>query len=303
MKVLITGATGFVGKKLVEHLASQGHQIVALSRSRKRAQSQLPTSCKVWEWDPLNKLVPANALVDVDVVVNLMGENISTKRWSAKQREKIFQSRVQGTENLVQSIQQYGHKVKSVISTSAIGIYPVNSNDELAEDAVPASSGFLAQLCNAWEQALAPLSHLRVVIIRVGVVLGDKGGMLGKLLPIFKMGGGGRIGRGEHFMSWIHIRDLVHLYTAAVENTTFRGIYNGVSPRYVTNKQFTQALSRSLGMPAYFPVPPWMLKILFGEMSTIMLDSQKIISRRFQQIPRPLQFPTIQQALDDICQK
>ena len=234
-------------------------------------------------------MIPKTALAGVDAVINLMGENISTKRWTAQQKDKIFQSRVKGTANLVRSIQQYGQQVQSVISTSAIGIYPVNDNNELDEDSPKADSGFLPHVCNAWEKALSPLSPLRTVIIRTGIVLGKKGGALKRLLPIFKMAGGGPIGRGKHFMSWIHVKDLAHLYTTAIENDMFSGIYNGVSPRYVTNQEFTKALSQSLGMPAVFPVPPFMLKILFGEMSTIMLNSQKIVSKRIR--PNSLFFP------------
>ena len=163
------------------HLFSRGHEVIVLSRFPKKAQSQLPTSCEVQEWNPLMDMIPKTALSGVQAVINLMGENISSKRWSAKQKEKIFQSRVQGTANLVKSIQHYGQQVQSVISTSAIGIYPANDHHELDEDSPKSNSGFLAHVCNAWEEALTPLSPLRTVIIRVGIVLGNKGGGLKKI--------------------------------------------------------------------------------------------------------------------------
>ena len=154
MKILITGASGFVGKELVNHLFSRGHEVTVLSRFPQKAKSQLPASCKVEEWNPLVDMIPKTALADIQAVINLMGENISKKRWSTKQKEKIFQSRIQGTANLVKSIQHYGQKVESVISTSAIGIYPTHDHHELDEFSPKADSGFLTHICNAWEEVL-----------------------------------------------------------------------------------------------------------------------------------------------------
>ena len=287
---------------LVEKLFLRGHQVVVLSRSARRAAASMPVPCELHQWKSLEQRVPPEALQGVEAVVNLLGENIAAKRWTRAQKKKILQSRVKGTENLVQSIRQSGPKVRVVVTTSAIGIYPVGRGDELDESTPLAEGEFLPAVCKSWEEALGPLQSLRRVVIRVGVVLGVGGGVLGKLLPLFRLGLGGAIGRGERFMSWIHVKDLADLYAMAIEDESFSGVYNGVAS-YVSNGKFTQALGKTLLRPAVLPVPPLALKMLLGEMSCLMLDSQKVVSARLLNSPFVWQFPVIESALADICRR
>ena len=302
MKILITGGTGFVGRVLVEKLFLRGHQVVVLSRSARRAAAGMPVPCELHQWESLEERVPPEALQGVEAVVNLLGENIAAKRWTSAQKKKILQSRVKGTENLVQSIRQNGPNVRVVVTTSAIGIYPVGRDDELDESTPLAGGEFLPAVCKRWEEALEPLGSLRRAVIRVGVVLGAGGGVLGKLLPLFRLGLGGAIGRGERFMSWIHVKDLADLYAMAIEDESFSGVYNGVAS-YVSNGKFVQALGKTLFRPALLPVPPLALKMLLGEMSCLMLDSQKVVSARLLNSPFVWQFPAIESALADICRR
>ena len=304
MKILVTGATGFVGRELVRTLSERNHDIVILSRSLKKAHQKMTSlnlqrswENNIFEWkDPLKELVPEQAWDGVEGVIHLMGENIAAGRWTKKRKEKIFQSRVQVSKNLVASLKKHGASVRSVVSASAIGIYPVNSESELTEESALATDGFLAEVCRNWEESFDPLRNdesppRRVVLLRTGIVFGKSGGALGKLLPLFKLGLGGPIGKGLHSMSWIHVKDLAALYATAIEEDSFSGVYNAVAPQYVTNREFTKALSKALGRPAFFPVPPLMLKALFGEMSCVMLDSQKIVSKKSPQTPFSFQFP------------
>lgn len=301
MKILITGATGFVGSCLVTKLVSEGHEINLLTRDISSAKKKFDIPCNFFSWDPLSSIPPQESFKDVNAVINLMGENISGGRWTENQKDKIFNSRVIGTRNLVQGIQKYGDSIETIVSTSAVGIYSKNTLEELSEDS-KVDDDFLAKVCHSWEQELTKLS-IRKVILRVGVVLGLESGALAKLLPIFRLGLGGPIGSGKASMSWIHLNDLVDLYTEAVTNNSMNGTYNATAPKTCTNLEFTKALGNSLGMPAFFPVPPIMLKILFGDMSSIILDSQNVISNKLQSHGFKFQYPTIDEALNNLLKK
>lgn len=298
MKILITGATGFVGKKLVKKLSDSGHQINILSRNKSSKSAQaLNSMASIFEWSAPHGEIPAESLAGVEAVINLMGENIGDKRWSDTQKLKLSESRVDGTKNLIKAIQKEGLKLQCFVSTSAIGFYPVNKDETLDESAAK-GDGFLSDLCEQWEKAIAQLDECdRKVIIRVGVVLGKGGGALGKLLPLFKLGLGGPVGAGKQIMSWIHREDLVQIYVNAIEDTKYQGIINAVAPKPVSNKEFTKAISQAVGLPALFPAPPFALKLAMGEMSTIVLDGQNIISTQLPKFEMKFKFPDIQSAM------
>lgn len=305
MKVLITGATGFVGSKLCLELTKAGHELIILTRNPDRARQKLSLNAQYFKWSPESELPPKEAITQADAIIHLLGENISARRWSTEQKERIENSRVKGTQNLTRAIDEYRETpLKSFVSTSAIGIYHKNQNSKIDENSPIDNQDFLGDVCAKWEDAAKQVEKAsRQVTLRVGVVLDQGGGALEKLLPIFKLGLGGPIGNGKAMMSWIHRDDLVNAYIRAATDSEMNGVYNAVAPGPVTNKVFTKALANSLKMPALFPVPTLALKAAFGEMSSIMTDSQEVYPSRLMEANFQFSYPEIQSAFDEICQK
>jgi len=254
MNIAVTGGSGFIGKALTSHLRAAGHHVTAIS-IRDRVQSAVFAGC--------------------DAVVNLAGEPVS-QRWTAVARERIVDSRVQGTRKLVAALQEQPPRV--LVSASAIGYYGSRGDEVLTEDSAPAAD-FLATVCVDWEQEAhaAEAFGVRVVTPRLGVVLGPNGGALAQMLLPFKLGLGGRLGTGRQWMSWIHLDDLVSLLEFAIVNETLRGPVNATASNPVTNAEFTRSLAAVLHRPAILPVPAFALKLLFGEMSQVILGSQRAI--------------------------
>lgn len=302
MKILITGATGFVGKKLTAKLIDMGHQIHILTRDQEKAKSLFPQGAvSTFEWRNNLELPPLAAITGINGVINLMGENIAAKRWSENQKKILKESRVDSTQNLVKLLEQnLSNPLDFFISASAIGIYPVNTQALLSEEST-LGHNYLAELCKMWEGATAALSKTkRKVIIRTGVVLEKTGGALNKMLPPFLMGLGGPIGDGNQMMSWIELDDLVNLYVNAATDNRYSGIYNGVAPNPVNNFDFTKALGHALHRPTIIPVPTLPLKLVFGEMAGVILDSQAVVSKRLPEVGFHFQYETIDSALNAI---
>lgn len=304
MKILITGATGFVGKNLTQKLLEKGFEVNILTRDANRALTCFnDKKVKAFVWKNTLELPPKEAFDGINGVINLMGENIAAKRWSDDQKIKLIQSRVDATKNLVSQIDNcLGKELDFFISSSAIGYYPSNTSSTLNEDSNK-GDGFLSQLCHDWENASAGLQKTkRRIIIRTGVVLESFDGALKKMLPPFKIGAGGPIGNGQQIMSWIHLNDLVKIFIKAIEDQNMNGTYNGVSPYPVSNLEFTKALGKALHRPAFIPVPPLALKLAFGEMSSVILDSQTVVSKKLDEIGFKFDYPKIDQALNHIFQ-
>jgi len=297
MKILITGATGFIGHELGKALVQKGHEVFALSRDEKKAKLQLPYPAHIVQADLNKGPIEKSKISSIQAVVHLAGENIGNSRWTPERKEKILKSRTQTTENLIQSLPV---DLKVFVSASAVGIYGNRGDEELKETS-PAGAGFLSEVCKQWESAvqtgLKSRPQARSVIFRCGVVLGSYGGALMKMLTPFRMNLGGVLGSGEQWMSWIHLQDMVSLYVKALEDANMQGVLNAVAPETVTNRQFTEQLAKSLGARQGPPVPGLALKLLFGEMSSVILDSQKVQSSRLAGFQ--FRFPDIESALDE----
>jgi uncharacterized protein (TIGR01777 family) len=295
-KILITGGTGFIGHRLVSDWCSKGYEVTVYSRRPGWVDD-------VWN----NKVKSCNELSKLtekfDILVNLAGEGIADKRWNAKRKQEILNSRIALTESLADWAKNTQQKFKLVISGSAIGYYGDQKAKALNESA-SMGQGFAAQLCNDWENAAMLMSDYsdRLCIVRTGVVLGEQGGMLSKLWFPFKMGLGGRLGSGRQFLSWIHRDDYIKAINWLINHPS-EGVYNLTSPESVTNSKFTKTLTSLLHRPALAPMPTFMVKLLFGEMSEILLFSQNVIPGRLIAEGFNFQFAHLDDALKDVINK
>ena len=298
MKILVTGATGFVGKTLLPLLVEKGHEIIVLTRDIKSAQVRLPVVCKIIEWNPAKPLPHIED--DIDIVINLCGENVAGGRWTSKRKQAIYNSRIIATRNLIDYFRKNPHPIKTWISASAIGIY---ENSIVLDESATNGQGFLAKTCKDWEEETfkARDLNIRTIAFRIGIVLGFDGGAMEKMLPLFKLGLGGNISNGNQWMSWVHVRDLAGLIVEAIDNPSYKGPVNAVSPNPVTNREFTSTLAGILKRPAFFPVPGWVLKLLLGEMSQLLINSQKISSDSAKNLGYKFIYPKLKNALKVIC--
>ena len=300
MKILVTGATGFVGSVVVRQLLDNGDEVVVLTRNIAKAALTLGSKCIYFQWSDTNSIPPLEAFRGVDGIVHLMGENIADKRWSEDQKKIIYNSRIDGTARLVEAVTKLDVKPKVLVCSSAVGIYGNRGNEDITENSKLADD-FLAHVCKDWEfEALkAEKLGLRVALIRTGVVLGKGGGALTKMLPVFKAGIGGPLGSGKQYMSWIQVEDLAAMYLEVLKNTNLKGALNGTAPYPATNKEFTKTLAKVLRRPAIFPAPSFAIKAAFGEMSTVLLDGQKVLPIRFKEEKFRYRYPTLDMALKE----
>jgi len=303
MKFAVTGATGFIGQRLVRELLDSRHQVLALTRDPERAKAKLPVRCEAAAWNPTSGSLDPEVLAGCDAVVHLAGEGVADKPWTAARKQQILDSRVLSTRMLVQALSGLPapRRPRTLVAASAIGFYGERGDDILSESA-PAGSGFLAEVCQAWERESGAAQELgvRTAIVRIGVVLGRDGGALAKMLPPFQLGVGGRLGAGTHWMSWIHADDLVQLLIEAATNDSYVGVINGVAPDPVTNAEFTAALGRALHRPTLFPVPRLALNLMLGEMASILFASQRVVAEAAQRLGFRFQYGSIDNALADL---
>ncbi len=296
MNIAISGASGFIGRRLMKALGGGNHKLRVLSR---HAGTNLPPGVELYVWDAMKGQPPEEALEGVDAVVHLAGEPIA-QRWNEEVKQRIRESRATGTRHLVQALSTARQRPQVLVCGSAIGYYGSRGEEVLTESSAP-GSGFMADVCVAWEKEadLAEALGMRVVKLRTGVVLGAHGGALAKMLPPFKAGMGGKLGHGDQWMSWVHLDDLVGIVQFALENPV-RGPVNGTSPNPVTNADFTKALGHSLSRPAVVPMPAFTLKFMFGEMSEVMLASQRVLPKAAEAAGYSFRFPNLEAALANI---
>lgn len=294
MNITLTGASGFIGNRLVARLAAAGHALHLVGRRR---PADLAAGIAFSTWDANQDSFPAASLDGADAVIHLAGEPVA-QRWSAEVKDRIRRSRVEGTTALVRALAGRERRPRILIAASAIGFYG-DRGDQLQTEASPPGKGFLPDICVAWERAADEATRLglRVVKLRIGVVLGADGGALEKMLPPFRMGAGGPIGDGQQWMSWIHVDDMVGLLQFALESDTLSGAINATSPQPVTNAAFAKALGAALHRPAIFPVPVFALKLLYGEMAEVVLASQRVEPVAALRAGYRFQYPDLDQAL------
>jgi uncharacterized protein (TIGR01777 family) len=301
MRVLMTGATGLIGRELGKLLAARGDSLVCLVRPRPTPVRRLPFPATCFEWDH-QCAVPAPALNGVDAIVNLAGEPIAESRWTNERKGLIRDSRVLGTRQLVAATCRDGHSVHRFVQGSAIGYYGDRA-DQALHGSSAKGTGFLADVTEAWEAELRPLALRRadvgVAVVRTGIVLARHGGALAKMLPLFREGAAGRLGSGKHWMSWIHLDDIARLFLHSLDSPA-TGILEGVAPQPVTNRDFTMALCRSLGVTESVPVPSLAIRTLYGEMGGIVLESAKVEPQQTRASGFAYRYESIDQAFSDL---
>jgi len=296
MKCIVSGGTGFIGRRVVDRLRRDNNYVAVWSR---KPGLERRTGVASHFWDPLAGEPPEESVNGMDAVVHLAGEPVA-QRWNDGVKERIRESRVLGTRRLVDVIGRVQHKPKALICASAVGYYG-SRGDELLTEASGPGDGFLADVCRAWEDEATRAREfgLRVMRMRIGFVLGTDGGALAQMLPVFRMGAGGRLGSGRQWMPWIHADDVAEAFTYAVENEV-AGVWNVTSPNPVRNSEFTQRLAAAVHRPAIVPVPQFALKLAFGELAQHMLDSARVVPDEPVKAGFRFRFPELGPALADL---
>lgn len=296
MKILVTGGTGFVGQSLCPALAADGHEVVVLTR---QSAPRLPKGgvSAVTRLDGLDAS-------GFGGVINLAGAPIGDARWTLERKRLLLDSRVNTTARLVEWMARAKRRPPVLVSASAVGYYGEQGDRPVTED-TPPTPGFTHDLCAAWEREAAKAGEfgVRVCLMRIGVVLDQGGGALAKMLPAFRMGAGGRLGSGNHWFPWIHRADVTAICQWLLENDQARGAYNVGAPNPVTNAEFTRALGRAIGRPTVLPVPEAALKLLFGEMSELLLVSDRMLPKRLLDEGFEFRYPDLDRALANIFGK
>ncbi len=298
MDILLTGGTGLIGRNLCRLWSQRGYRLWVLSRTpEKVARLCGPQVSGVASLSALDK-------VPLDAVVNLAGAPIADRPWTRARRELLWQSRVGLTEDLVAWLRRRAQRPAVLVSGSAVGYYG-NSGEQAVDEHAPAGNDFAAQLCQAWEQAALPAEALgvRVALIRTGLVLAEHGGLLGKMLPAFRLGLGGRLGDGQQWMPWVHLRDEIGLIDFLLHEPQARGPYNACAPQPVRNAEFTRALAASVHRPALLPVPGLALRLGLGELSELLLGGQRALPVRAEAAGFTFHFRELDTALADLLER
>lgn len=296
--VLITGGTGFIGKYLTAELLKKGYSVSILTRNSKPNTDGI----SYYIWDVSSQQMEEAALLNADYIIHLAGENIAEKKWTAKRKEEIRDSRIQSAELIYSVLKKNNKQIEAFVSASGIGFYgAVNGEGICTENTLPAND-FIGKTCQEWENAADLMAGLgiRTVKIRTGMVLGKNEGVLKKLTPIFKRGLGSALGSGKQYMPWIHVHDLCRMYIEAIENKNMSGAYNATINDSTTNLSFTKELANSLGRPLWLPnVPAFLIRLGMGEMSNIVLTGRRVSSDKIKKLGFRFQFKNLKKALKD----
>lgn len=289
MKVLLTGATGFVGRHLARHLRERGHEPLEVSRRPGAA----------YDWSPERLQLGVR---EADAIVHLAGENLFAKRWTEERKKLLRTSRIETTRRLANLVA--AGQPSAFLSVSAVGWYGASDDRELDERS-PRGSGFLADLCSEWEEATeeAIEAGVRTAVVRIGVVLGRRGGALSKMLPPFRLGLGGPLGSGRQWVSWIHIDDLCALFLWLLGRDRCAGVFNATAPQPVTMKELSATLGRVLHRPAFLPAPAPIMRLALGEVADVLLTGQRVLPRRAQEAGFCFANPSLEPALRDLLSR
>lgn len=299
--VLITGGTGLVGRHLCKRLQEKGYDVSILGRTRKQ-KAAIPT----FTWDLNEKKIEKEAIDTADYIIHLAGANIGDKRWTAKRKQLILDSRVKTGQLIFSKIKEQNRNLQAFISASAIGYYGTITSDKIFTETDPSSDDFLGDTCKQWEQMTDRFKDLgiRTVKIRTGVVLTKQGGALSKMITPVKMCIGSAIGSGRQYLPWIHIDDLCGIYIKAIEDKQMDGAHNAVAPDHKTNKEFIRTLARVLKKPFWFPnVPAITMKLMFGKMSEILLKGSRVSADKIKTTGYNFLFSDLESAFTDLIKK
>ena len=299
MKIVVTGGTGFIGRRVVERLVERGDDVTVLTRNSTRASTKLPTGLSTLDWSPPDVQGEwVERVKAADAVINLAGEPVADKRWTAAQKHRILASRVEATTAIVAAMEQAPGQSKVLVNGSAIGFYGPRGDEILTEDSGPGSD-FLAGVVKDWEGAAvgAEAHNVRVVRIRTGIVLGTTGGALPRLVFPFKVFAGGIMGPSDQWISWIHIEDEVGLILAAIDDSNATGPINATAPNPVTMADFSRSIGQALGRSGWMPGVPAIMRLVLGERAEVVFASQRVLPAKAEKLGYQFQHADADQAL------
>ncbi len=296
-KILITGASGLVGKRLTELLLQKGYQVFHLGRSNKGGS--VPT----FLWNVEKHVIDSAALANVDTVIHLAGAGVADKRWTSDRKKEILESRTKSTALLFEALKKEKHHVTTFVSASAVGYYGFGLSDEVFTEESKSGSDFLAQVTRQWEEEVDKITLLgiRVVKLRIGIVLSEKGGALAEMAKPIKLGVGAPLGSGKQYLTWIHLDDLCSMFSKAIDDQQMNGVYNAAGPEWVTNAEMTKSIAKVLKKPLWLPpIPNFVMKIVLGEMADMVLNGSKISAKKIQKAGFKFRFTKLDEALKDL---
>lgn len=300
--VLISGGSGFIGRHLTAILLAKGYSVSILSRSEKQNKGDI----FYYKWDVVHQTIDENAVLNADYIIHLAGENIAEKRWTAKRKKALIDSREKSAQLLYSILKKHNKNLDAFISASAVGIYGAVNGEEICSEGMTPANDFLGYTCQKWEGALDLIENMniRTVKIRTGLVLGKNGGFLTKLVPLFKMKLGSALGSGKQYMPWIHLDDLCEIYVHAITNSSVEGPYNAAVSDNTSNTIFSKTLARIFGYSIWLPnVPAVVLKMVLGEMAAIVLTGRRVSSDKIEQTGFQFKFRNLEEALKDCLKK
>lgn len=304
MHVVVAGGTGFIGRAMCRELLQGGHEVTVLTRDASRASGRVPQGVKVVQWSPERSEELREALSAKDAVINLLGENVAAQRWTPEFKQRLVDSRVNSTRALVRGIRSAEPRPQVLVNASAVGIYGNRGEEELTESSPP-GTGFLAELAIRWEQSADEARELgvRVVKLRIGIVLGEGGGALEKMLLPFRLFIGGPFGSGQQWFPWIHLEDVTGSTLHALAHDTVDGAVNAVAPGIVRLGAFCKALGRVMRRPSWLPVPGFALRLAAGELGESLLWSQRVVPQVALHTGYAFRYPQVEQALRQVLRK
>jgi len=296
--VLITGASGLIGRHLTPQLQSRGYRVIHLSRS-----SSPKNGVETFTWDVGKGIIDDRAVEQAEYIIHLAGAGIADSKWTEERKKEIISSRTDSTRLLAEALQRSDKKLAAFISASAIGFYGAVTSDKNFTETDPAAIDFMGTCCRLWEASAKPITGMgiRTVKIRVGVVLASKDGALAKMAGPVKFGIGSALGSGKQFMPWIHINDICGIFIKALEDESMQGVYNGVAPEPVSNKELTGSIAKTLKKPFFLPnVPAFVLKAMFGKMSEMFLEGSRVSSVKIEKAGYVFKYRKVEDALGDL---